>query len=57
LFFFFKFHFSALGWLKIKLYNLFWFIFYEVILVLWSRSWIWWVNSVFLNWFFFNFII
>jgi hypothetical protein len=34
--FFFKLHSSTLGWLGVKFHNLFWFVFYGVISVLWS---------------------
>jgi hypothetical protein len=34
--FFFKLHSSTLGWLWVKFHNLFWFVFYGVISVLWS---------------------
>jgi len=35
---FFQFHYSTLSWLRIELQILFWFAFYEDILVSWSRS-------------------
>ena len=56
-FFFLQFHHSILGWMRIRLHNLFWFAFYEVISISWIGSWVWSVNSCvfscpFFNWFF-----
>jgi hypothetical protein len=67
--FFFQFHhsiFSTFDWLWIKFCHLFWFVLYEIILISLPKSWILRVNPsklrsfycvIFLNWFFFNFII
>jgi hypothetical protein len=44
-FFFKKNYHSMLGWLRIRLHNLFWFAFYEVILISWTESRVWLVNS------------
>jgi hypothetical protein len=49
--FLFQFHYSTLGWLWIKLHDLFWFTFYEVISVLWLKSRVWLVNLVDLSFF------
>jgi len=38
--FFFQFHPSTLGWLRIRLHNLFWFTFYEFIMVSRPKLWI-----------------
>jgi hypothetical protein len=55
-------HPSTLGWLRIKLHNLFiLFVFYGIIMVLWSESGVLRVSRVnlsffpFINWFFFYF--
>jgi hypothetical protein len=50
---FFLFHHSTFYSLKNRFHNLFWFAFYEVILVLWSKSHVWQVNSCH----FFNFFL
>jgi len=42
---FFQFHLLTLDWLRIELHNLFWFSFYGVILVTWSRLQLWQINS------------
>jgi hypothetical protein len=42
---FFQFYPSTFSWLRIKLYNLFWFVFCSVIIVSQCMSWIWHVNS------------
>jgi hypothetical protein len=61
---FFQFHPSALGWLWIGFRDSYWFVFYEVILILWLRSCIFRVNPyrlrlfycvMFLYWFFSHF--
>jgi hypothetical protein len=50
--FVFQFHPWILGWLGIKLQNLFWFAFYKVISVSWLGSRVWSVNLSCLGWFF-----
>jgi hypothetical protein len=66
--FFFNWYFFLISSFNIELidnytHDLFWFVFYEVILISWFESRIWRVNSVdssfffnFVNWCFFNFI-
>jgi hypothetical protein len=63
-YFFFLFHPLAFGKLWIRFHNLFWFIFYKVISILWLGSCILRINSgrlksfycvLFLNWLFFHF--
>ena len=44
--YFFKFHHSTLSLLKIRLYDLFWFTFYNVVLVSWPDSWVLRVNFI-----------
>jgi len=53
--FFFKFYPLILDLLNTKLHNLFWFIFYEIILILWPGSWVWGVSHVDSGYFFFIF--
>jgi hypothetical protein len=43
LFFFIEFFFN-ISWLKIRLHNLLYFVFYKVILVSWSKTWVWLVD-------------
>jgi len=47
---YFLFYFLSFDLLKIKLYNLLWFVFFIVISVSWLLSWIWKVNLI--NWVF-----
>jgi hypothetical protein len=50
---FFLFHHSTTGWLKIKLYNVFQFVFYKVILISLFESRVWQVDP---NWLYFSII-
>jgi len=50
---YFQFHPSILDWLEIEFHNLFWFAFYWVILVSWSKfNRLIWVDSSFLSFFY-----
>jgi hypothetical protein len=60
-----QFHLLILGWLGIRLRDLFWYTYYEVISIFWLRSWVWrvergWLESFlvsfFFIFFFYNFI-
>ena len=46
----------APSWLGIEIHNLFWFVFYGVISVLWLELWVWKVNSTCFFMSFFKFI-
>jgi hypothetical protein len=49
---FFQFNHSTSSWLGIRLHDLFWFVFYEVLLASWLESRVWRVNPADLSFFF-----
>ena len=61
MFFFSQFHLSILGWLRIRLCDLFWYTYYEVISISWLRSWVWqvergWLESFLASFFYHSFL-
>jgi len=57
-----QFHLLILGWLGIRLRDLFWYTYYEVISIFWLRSWVWrvergWLESFLVSFFYYFFFL